>query len=377
MLMSILLQAIQIMFFLVTPYLVILFNQSFKKLNFLSPILLCYIIGMLIGNTRLLPFDQGLSMSFAEVTVPIAIPLILFAVDFGKWLHLAKSTVLSFVLLMVSVIASAVLAAVFFPGAVAEYWKLSGMLVGVYVGGTANLMAVGVGLRVNEETLILANTSDAIIGGIYFLFLITIAKQVFGKFLPPFRGQNLPQDDVQAFPTKEWSLSQSVFSFFLAILIAGVSVGISMLVAGKMEPMIVMLLVTTLGITASFWKRVRNIDGTYEIGQYVILIFSLAIGATVDLSKILTTNPNIFLYIIFVMTLSIVLHLLLAAWFRIDTDTAIITNTAGIFGPPFIGPVAQAIRNRELLVSGLITSLVGLSIGNYLGFAVAWLIMPK
>lgn len=34
-----------------------------------------------------------ISILFIE-TVPVAIPLILFAVDFGKWLHTAKSTVI-------------------------------------------------------------------------------------------------------------------------------------------------------------------------------------------------------------------------------------------------------------------------------------------
>jgi uncharacterized membrane protein len=374
-----LIQVIQILFFLVTPWLVIKLNQSLKKFDFLSPILLCYLIGMLIGNTNMVPFDRDLAMTFCEITVPIAIPLILFSVDFRRWLHLAKSTVISFLLLIASVIASAISAAWLFSNTVAEYWKLSGMLVGVYVGGTANLMAVGMGLRVREETLILANTSDAIIGGIYFLFLITIAKPVIGKFLPPFRSEH-PQPDeaaVQAGPTGGWSRSKIIISLILAILLAGVSIGLSLLITRKIEAIMVMLLVTTFGIAASFWKRIRNIGGTYETGQYVILIFSLAIGASVDFGKVLTSNPNIFIYTVYVMTVSIVIHLLLAAWFKIDTDTAIITNTAGIFGPPFIGPVAQAINNRELLVSGIITGLVGLAIGNYVGFGVAWLVMPK
>jgi uncharacterized membrane protein len=55
----------------------------------------------------------------------------------------------------------------------------------------------------------------------------------------------------------------------------------------------------------------------------------------------------------------------------------LITSTAGIFGPAFIGPVAERLRNREVIVPGLTCGLVGYAIGNYLGFAVAWLLMPR
>ena len=51
-------------------------------------------------------------------------------------------------------------------------------------------------------------------------------------------------------------------------------------------------------------------------------------------------------------------------------------STATIFGPPFIGPVARALRNRELMVSGLTTGIMGYAVGTYLGLAVAWLLRP-
>jgi uncharacterized membrane protein len=77
-----------------------------------------------------------------------------------------------------------------------------------------------------------------------------------------------------------------------------------------------------------------------------------------------------------VVALSVGLHFALAALFRIDADTVLITSTATIFGPAFIGPVARALRNRELVVSGLTTGLMGFAVGTYLGLAVAWLLRP-
>jgi uncharacterized membrane protein len=89
-----------------------------------------------------------------------------------------------------------------------------------------------------------------------------------------------------------------------------------------------------------------------------------------------TASPQLFLYTAVVMTGAVILHFALAAVFRIDTDTVIITSTAGIYGPAFIAPIAGVLKNREVLVSGLTTAMVGYALGNYLGLAVAYLLRP-
>lgn len=365
---------IEVIFYFVAPFLIKKGLQSSKKLGFLSPILLCYMVGMILGNQSLLPIDRQLAYSLSEVAVPIAIPLILFSTDIKRWLQLARKTVLSFVLVAISAVASTVLAAVLF-SRIDEYWKISGMLVGVYTGGTPNLMAIGMGLQVREETLILTNTADAIIGGLYFLFLVTGAKWLFGKILPPFSAPLA--EPAFAATEEEGSKGELFFAILLSILCVGVSIGVSLLLTGNLDVSIIMLILTTLGVVASFHQRIRGIKGTYEAGQYFILVFSLALGTNINLQEMLSSSSGIFLYTTFVMTTAILIHLILARIFRIDTDTMIITSTAGIFGPAFIGPVAERLQNREVIVPGLTCGLVGYAIGNYLGFAVAWLLMPR
>jgi uncharacterized membrane protein len=71
---------------------------------------------------------------------------------------------------------------------------------------------------------------------------------------------------------------------------------------------------------------------------------------------------------------SLALHVLLARLFRVDTDTLLITSTAAICSPPFVGMVAVAIRNRSLIPAGITTGIVGYAIGNYLGISVSLLL---
>ena len=60
--------------------------------------------------------------------------------------------------------------------------------------------------------------------------------------------------------------------------------------------------------------------------------------------------------------------------FRIDRDTVIIASTAAIFGPAFIGPVANAIGNRDIIAMGIALGLIGYAIGNYFGLGLAYLL---
>jgi uncharacterized membrane protein len=154
----------------------------------------------------------------------------------------------------------------------------------------------------------------------------------------------------------------------------GVSAGIAMLLTGELNAAIVMLGVTSLGVGLSFVKKVKRIKYTFETGQYIILAFSLALGTTVDIEEMLQASPRILGFVAVAMLGAVVIHLILAKLFKIDADTALITSTAGIYGPAFIIPVAKALKNREVVVAGLTSGLVGYAVGNYLGFLIYYIV---
>jgi len=383
---------LQVLILLVLPWGLIKLTKALKRFNFVSPIVVCYVVGIVLANLPFVPIDSEVSMLVSTAMVPLAIPLILFSTDFKSWLKLAPKTILSFVLVMVSAVGSTMLAALLFHNSVPEYWKLSGMLVGVYTGGTPNLMAVGAGLNASDELLGAANVSDMLIGAVYFVFLISMARWLLSKFLPPFRKKEKLHldkrlhDSVQEIRgVKETYGHVERFravltSVGLTLAVVAVGAGIAFLLTGGDFDRIevpAILLVTTIAIGLSFIPKVRAIKGTYETGGYLLLVFSLAIGTTANIDALLSQTPIILAYVGVVVVSAVIIHLALAAIFRIDTDTTIITSTAGIYGPAFVGPIAAALKNKQVVVSGLVCGLVGYALGNYLGFAVAWILMPK
>lgn len=133
-----------------------------------------------------------------------------------------------------------------------------------------------------------------------------------------------------------------------------------------------MLIITTLGLACSFIKRVRETRLTFQLGNYLILVFCVAVGSMADFGQLISASGTILLFVALVVYGSLLLHLLLSAVFRIDADTMIITSIAAIFSPPFVPVVASALKNREIIVSGLTAGIIGYAAGNYLGIAFAY-----
>jgi uncharacterized membrane protein len=66
------------------------------------------------------------------------------------------------------------------------------------------------------------------------------------------------------------------------------------------------------------------------------------------------------------------LQILLSRIFRIDTDTTLITSLAFILSAPFVPTVANAFRNKEIILSGITIGIIGYTAGNFLGISLAY-----
>lgn len=240
------------------------------------------------------------------------------------------------------------------------------------------MSAIGKALGVKDEIFILINSIDILLSGIYFVFLITISRRMLGLFLPKtISTKETPYGNgdatFSALPLKT-KFKNIMAAIGLSALILCIAAGISIAATGSLSAPLVILVLTTLGIGASFIPRIRKMEGNYQTAHYLLLIFALSIGVLADFSKLMASGSSVFIYCTVVMSGAILLHYIMAAIFRIDTDTVIITSTAAIFGPAFIGPVANSLRNRQIIVAGISTGMLGYAIGNYLGMAIAWML---
>jgi len=370
-------------FFVLFPVLVIYLCQKFPVINKLGAVIICYAVGIIIGNIGVLPENiYGTQDTLMSLVIPIAIPLIFFSVDIKRWSRLAGKSLLSFTFAVISVVIIVCAGYFMFRSLIGgEAWKVSGMLIGVYTGGTPNLAAIGTALQVDPTVYVAAHTADVAVGAIWLLIILTVLQRVLLKFLPPFQplGDQSQSQDTANFDSYAGIFQRKVIlpllgAFGIAVGIFAVGAGLTFVVPKEFAMVVAILTVSTLGILFSLIPAVRRIPMTFQLGQYFILIFCLVVSSMADIQKLISTAPAMIGLVAFVYLVSVALHVALSAIARIYADTVIITSVAGLYSPPFVPMVAAALKNKEVIVSGVITGIIGWVIGTYLGIAVAYVL---
>lgn len=415
--------------FVIAPIVIIYLESKYSLAKKIGAVLICYGFGILIGNVGILPAmsetyhnllggevfipfakmkeylaagmvtEQDVSRNaiafiqdmFTNITILLCLPLILFSLDVKKWLSHARAAMESLLIGLFTVLLMIFLGYWMFNGSIDEIWKVSGMLVGVYTGGTPNMAAIKTALNVSQEIYILTHTYEMTLGAIYLVFIFSVGQKVFLWFLPAYKstekpaGEGDPKIEVPTIDLKEEYESYSGFfnkdifwplmgAFGLSAVILGTSFLLSKLFNEDFANAAVVIFVTTFGIALSFVPRIRRIKKTFQLGMYLILIFCVSVASMADISKLANISISLFYYVGIAMFGSHILHAFIARFFKIDADTVIISGSALICSPPFVPVVASALKNREVILTGMFVGIAGYAVGNYLGVIVAYIL---
>ncbi|WP_163322919.1 DUF819 family protein [Draconibacterium mangrovi] len=375
-----------IILFVITPVVVIYLEGKFSILKKIGAVLICYGVGLIIGNMGVLPHGaEKYQNMLTDITIPLALPLILFSVDVRSWFKMARSAFLALITGLISVLLIIIIGFFIFRNDIENIWQVAGMLVGVYTGGTPNMAAMKTALNVSQELYIMTHTYDLTLGAIYLVFILSIGQKVFLWFLPPFKPVKTEDTAVAEMNMEEEfesydgmlrkkTLLPLIGAFGISVAILGLSYGISLLLPKEYQTAVVILLITTFGIGFSFIPKIKAIKKTFQLGMYLILIFCLTVASMADISKLSNISFSLFYYVALAVYGSHIIHIALARFFKIDADTVIISTSALICSPPFVPVVAGALKNRQVILTGLVVGIAGYAVGNYLGVLIAYLL---
>jgi len=318
------------------------------------------------------------------IAIPLAFPLLLFSLNVKRWLKYAKTGFVSMILALISVVTIISSGYFIFRNAVPDSWKVAGMLVGVYTGGTPNMASLSVALDVDPNLFLMTNTYDIVIGAITLIFFVTAGPRVFRAILPPFKflGESSEADQAMAEAEsfedfsgmfKKFRLLPLLRALGISVLIAAVSAGIAMLFPENAFMPVAILSITTLAIIGSLVPWINRIEKTFQFGMYFVLVFSFAFASMANLSKIFDISfLGLFGYVFYAYFGSLILHIILSKIFRVNADDYLITTTAFIYSPPFVPVVAAALKNKEVIITGITVGIIGYIIGNYLGVGLGY-----
>ena len=378
--------------YVLVPLLIIEGFKRWKWVQTLGTVVLAYAVGIIASLCGVFHFqDPEVAVSFSKmqsmmmnVAVPLAIPLMLFNCDFKLWTKALPKTAWALVGGILAVLVSVVSGYFIFRNHIPEPAKVSGMMTGIYTGGTMNFNALGASLGVDKSVMAIVLAFEMVITTPYIFFLLGGGYKIFRKLLPfkdiTHKGrtdeENIETADVENYQgmlekKNFWGMLKGLG---LSVVFLAIGAGLALLITGTLNELVVILTITTLAIIASFFKKVRELPKTFELGMFFILVFSVIVASMFDINSVNGGSLYIGGFVLWIMVMSMLLHLIFCRVAKVSGDLFCVSQVGLLCSPPFVPPIVGAMKNKKVLISGIVVGLVGYAAGTYLGALLAWIL---
>ena len=379
--------------YVLVPVLIIECFKRWTWMQKIGTVVAAYAIGIIFALTGFVHFEPEtaealtfgkIQSTIMSIAVPLAIPLMLFNCDFKLWTKALPKTIWSLVGGILAVLVAVISGYfIFRTPEIADFNKVAAMMTGIYTGGTMNFNALGASLGVDKTQMAIVLAFEMVLTTPYIFFIIGGGYKVFRKVLPyqdvTRRGrkdEEVESKDVENYRgmfAKE-NVGGMLLGLGLSLIILIFGVGVALVTTGKLNELVIILTITTLSIIASFFKKVRELPKTFELGMFFILIFSVIVASLFDIHSVNGGSLAIGGFVAWVMIIAATLHLIFCRIAHVSGDLFCVSQIALLCSPPFVPPVVGAMQNKKVLISGIVIGLVGYAIGTYLGVAIAFVL---
>lgn len=378
-------------------------EQKYNWASKVSGAIIALILAMVMANIGIIPTSCPLYDDVVwGIVVPVGIPLLLLQCNLNKIGKLTGKMLVVFLLGAVGTTLGALIAFFLlkgvYSGNVADLAGVASMMTGSYIGGGVNFaaMAASHGLQ-GTDVAAAATVADNLLMAAYFFVLIAIAGMRFfrSKFAHPHidaveAGADTSKTQAAAFwSRKDISLKDIAVNVAYAVSVVWVSQIIAGLFSGLVpeNPGVFMdfvgkflgsqyVWITTISVIVAtfFTKPVEKMNGSQEIGTYLIYLFLFVIGVPANIMTVVTKSP-LFLVLCFIMVVVNMLFCFIGAKLcKATLEDAVIASNANIGGPTTAAGMAISQGWTNLVGPAMLVGVLGYVIGNYLGTIVGFIV---
>ncbi len=379
---------IVILYLIVIPLLVMIAARKWPIIEKISPMVILYVIGLVVGNVGIVgETANSVCTSVSNVAVLLSIPLMLLGCDFRNW---STGTVLKvFLTGLFSVLAVTVAGFFLFREqaveaglGVTDFARVSAAMTGIYTGGIPNFAPVAKAVDLPQHLFLLVSGYDLVVTSIYLIFIVAFGRPIVRRlFKRKSEAPTLPEETVgnaeSTTDTKRFwqKAGNRATGIGVAAVLVAAAYGFSLLLPIENNTAVIIITLTTLALLLSFWKPVKRLEGTFNVGLYFVYVFCLAIATMVNVHDLeFSKHLYILYYIAFAVFGSLVLQFLFARIFRIDGDLTLAASISLINSPPFVPMVAAVLHDKSVILPGIAIGLLGYAVGNYLGIGIFMLL---
>lgn len=372
-------------------------EQKYNWASKVSGAIIALILAMVLANLGVIPTSCPLYDDVVwGIVVPVGIPLLLLQCNLNKIGKLTGKMLIVFLLGAVGTFVGALIAFFLLKGAyagnVSDLAGVASMMTGSYIGGGVNFaaMAAAHGLQ-GTDVAAAATVADNLLMAAYFFVLIAIAGMKFfrSKFAHPHIDAveaNADTSKTQAasfWSRKDISLkdiavavayavtvvwvSSMIGSFFTGLVPAEGRTAVQDFIAKFFGSQYVWITTISVVVATFFSKPVEKMNGSQEVGTYLIYLFLFVIGVPANIMTVITKSP-LFLVLCFIMVVVNMAFCFIGAKLcKATLEDAIIASNANIGGPTTAAGMAISQGWTSLVGPAMLVGVLGYVIGNYAG----------
>ena len=302
--------------------------------------------------------------------LPAMLFLMLLQVDFTHFFKLGKTLLISYILAVFSIALGFIVVSVLF-NFNSDMSAAFGALAGSWMGGTANMIAVGSALEVSEDAFAYALVVDSVNYTLWVMMLL---------FLVPFAAafNKFTKSDENLAYLSEIGCACTVGAKRYWLLIALsliVSLGAQLIteyVQILNKTTTIVLVASLFGVIGSFTK-LREINGSTEVATTMLYIIIALIGS----KAIFESFSGLGVYVLagfMILLIHAIIMVLGAKIFKLDLFSIAVSSLSNIGGVAS-APILAAAYNKSLVSVGVLMAIMGYLIGTFGGLAVGSILM--
>jgi len=334
------------------------------------------VIGTALANFHVLPLKSPVYDFIGSFFVPLSIPLLLFKADLKRVIRDGGPVMLAFAVASLGVLLGAV--AGFFLFDLGEIGpKVAGVYAAGWIGGSVNFVAVAKAVELTPEQFAVAISASAGVSIAGLMALLALPSLPFVRRMVPSKvieaAKVAPREIIDDSGGAKFKLSHVAGAIAASLAICAASEASSAALGIDRYSIMIVTLFAII-VANIFPKKLKHLEGDFELGVYAMYLFFASIGASSDAVSFLKSAPILLVYGLFILATFIGFLLITARVLKIDLAYAVVGGASAFVGAAPAAAVASAHGWKDLVTPGVMCGILGYVIATFIGAGLAGLL---